>query len=46
MLTISQAGIFRFSRMPARRWPVAKTIPRGMAIAKKFGQEFLPRPSA
>jgi hypothetical protein len=27
-----------------RRWPSAKTIPRGLEIAKKFGLEFLPPP--
>jgi hypothetical protein len=31
----------------ARRWwSSAKTIPRGMEIAEKFGLEFLPPPGA
>jgi len=27
-------------------WPTAKTIPRGMEMAKKFGLEFLPTTGA
>jgi hypothetical protein len=30
----------------ARWWPSAKTIPRVMEMAKKFGLEFLPTPGA
>jgi hypothetical protein len=35
-----------FQPKVAQCWPSAKTIPRVMEIAKKFGREFLPPPGA
>jgi hypothetical protein len=32
------------AKTPACWWPSAKTIPRGMEIANKFGLEFPPPP--